>query len=150
MRIPPRSPFSLLQEDLWSSAPESEWIILVACIMLNCTTRKQVEKILPSFREKWPAPQTFINADKIEVATLITPLGFCRRRTVCLMQMTKQYLEGTWTHASELPGIGPYGSTSWEIFCRGIIGDEPPKDHALTQYWAWRKANDSTNDLVGV
>jgi len=43
--IPPRSGYGLIQEDLWPD----EWKILVSCMMLNYTSRKQVEKILPSF-----------------------------------------------------------------------------------------------------
>ena len=39
---PPRSPFGLLEEILWSD----EWKLLVACMMLNCTTRLQVDRVL--------------------------------------------------------------------------------------------------------
>ena len=39
---PPRSPFGLLEEILW----EDEWKMLVACMMLNCTTRLQVDRVL--------------------------------------------------------------------------------------------------------
>lgn len=136
--IPPRSPYSLLQEDLWSGRPESEWLILVSCIMLNCTTRKQVEKVLPEFRRRWPTPQSFMEADFVEVATLIASLGFLRRRTLALKKMTERYLTSPWQHASELPGIGTYGARTWEIFCMDVLGDEPPQDHALVQYWSWR------------
>lgn len=132
--MPPRSPYSLLQEDLWPS----EWLILVSCVLLNCTTRKQVEKVLPEFVKRWPGPKQFILADRIEVATLIQPLGFCRRRTVALMKMTNMYLlPDLWEHARELPGIGEYGAAAWEIFCQGVFSAEPPKDHALVQYWEW-------------
>lgn len=107
--------------------------------MLNCTTRKQVEKVLPEFVRRWPTPQAFLKADKVEVGQLITPLGFARRRTVCLFKMTEAYLTTPWQHARELPGIGEYGARAWEIFCKGELGDEPPKDHALVQYWEWAK-----------
>jgi len=133
--MPPRSPYGLIQEDLWPD----EWMILVSCVMLNCTTRKQVEKILPEFRRRWPDPKSFLEADNTEVATLIAPLGFLRRRTVCLKKMTEAYLTGDWEHARDLPGIGEYGGAAWEIFCKGVFQDEPPEDHALVLYWKWYK-----------
>lgn len=136
--IPPRSPFGLLQEDLWPS----EWLILVSCMLLNCTTRKQVEKVLPEFIERWPTPQRFVRARRAQVMALIGPLGFASRRTDNLMKMTHHYLAGPWEHARELPGIGVYAARAWEIFCRGELGDEPPKDHALVVYWEWRKRHE--------
>lgn len=44
-KLPPRSLFGLLQEDL----VPNEWMILISCMMLNCTSRKQVEKVFPTF-----------------------------------------------------------------------------------------------------
>jgi len=107
--------------------------------MLNCTTRKQVEKVLPEFVKRWPTPQDFIKAATVDVATLIKPLGFVQRRTVALKRMTELYLAGPWSDPRELPGIGEYGARAWEIFCKGDLGNEPPKDHALVQYWEWAK-----------
>ncbi len=133
--IPPRSPFSLLQEDL---APNA-WLVLVSCMMLNCTTRKQVEKVLPEFMKRWGTPQAFLYANELEVIELCRPLGFANRRTRALRKMTEQYVKHEWLHAKELHGIGVYASRAWEIFCQGILGDEPPQDHALVQYWKWRK-----------
>jgi methyl-CpG-binding domain protein 4 len=131
--IPPRSPYSLIQEDLWPD----EYMILVSCVMLNCTSRKQVEKVLPEFRRRWPSPRLFKEAPNHEVVDLIRSLGFSSRRTLNLKKMTEAYLAGGWSHARELPGIGDYGAAAWEIFCRGVFSPEPPKDHALTQYWSW-------------
>lgn len=136
--IPPRSPFGLIQEDLWPNA----WLILVAGMMLNCTSRKQVERVLPEFRRRWPTPQAFMKADVIDVADLCRPLGFANRRTVNLKKMTERYLAGPWQHARELPGVGEYGARAWEIFCLGSLGDEAPKDHALVRYFEWRKHHD--------
>ena len=131
--IPPVSPYGLIQESLWPN----EWRILVSCMMLNCTSRIQVERVLPEFFRRWPVPEKFMDANLDEVAELCRSLGFANRRTKNLRSMTERYLKGDWSHASELPGIGTYGARSWEMFCRGIIGDEPPKDHALVKYWTW-------------
>ena len=131
--IPPVSPYGLIQETLWPD----EWMIIVAGIMLNCTTRKQVEQVLPEFRRCWPTPQSFVTASYVDVFGVIKPLGFGNRRTDNLLKMTRAYLTTDWHHASELPGVGAYGARSWEIFCQGVVGTEPPKDHALLQYWGW-------------
>jgi methyl-CpG-binding domain protein 4 len=136
--IPKRSPYGLIQEDLWPN----EWLILVSCMMLNCTTRKQVEKVLPPFIAAWPTPQAFLKADPESIQAMIRPLGFAKRRTQNLLKMTERYLAAPWEHAHELPGIGDYAARAWEIFCRDTLGDEPPKDHALVQYWTWRKQHE--------
>lgn len=135
-RIPPFSPFVLLQETVWPS----EWKLLVSCIFLNQTSRKQVEKILPLFWEKWSTPELLLNTDRQQIVSLCKPLGFANKRTDCLLKLAKCYLnKNTWSHAKDLPGIGHYGSKSWEIFCLGIIDDASPGDHALDTYHSWRK-----------
>lgn len=141
--IPPRSPYSLIQEDLWSSAPESEWLILVTCMMLNCTSRKQVERVLPEFRRRWPTPEAFINVDHAEVVGVIRSLGFADRRATNLQKMTACYPACDWTHAGSLPGVGPYAAAAWEIFCAGAVPIECPKDGALSRYWRWLTGKNS-------
>ena len=140
--IPQRSPYGLIQEDLW---PDS-WLILVSCMMLNCTTRKQVDKVLPRFRSRWPTPQNLLSCDKEELVEVIKPLGFSNRRAEALIKMTSSYLRHDWNHARQLPGIGEYAARAWEIFCRGIIGETPPVDHALVQYYNWRKQHDKKHE----
>jgi methyl-CpG-binding domain protein 4 len=136
--IPPRSPWGLIQEDLWPST----WLILVSCMMLNCTKRKQVERIMPEFIKRWPTPQNFMNADIDDVQSLIKPLGFASRRSMNLMKMTERFIAAPWEHVSELPGIGEYGSRCYDIFCRGELGLIEPNDGALSIYWKWRRIND--------
>jgi methyl-CpG-binding domain protein 4 len=134
--VPPRSPFGLIQEDLWNN----EWLILVSCLLLNQTSRKQVERVLPEFINRWKTAESFLDtATDSEVASLCKPLGFSNRRTDLLFKMTRAFLTSEWTHAKELPGIGTYGARAWEIFCCGILGDEAPKDHALVKYFEWAK-----------
>lgn len=106
-------------------------------MLLNCTTRKQVEKVLPEFQRRWPGPRQFLEAPVADIVTLCRPLGFANRRTIQLIKMTQAYMAGGWKHAKDLPGIGEYGARCWEIFCKGEIGDTVPQDHALTDYWRW-------------
>ena len=133
--IPKRSPYGLLQEDVFPN----EWLTLVVCILLNQTTRKQVEKIFPEFCKRHSSPEEFINADVQQIVVLLTSLGFKNRRVRNLTEMTKAYLEGTWVHADQLPGIGTYGRQCHDMMFHGIVGNEAPKDHALVLYWNWLK-----------
>jgi methyl-CpG-binding domain protein 4 len=131
--LPPRSPYGLIQEDLWPD----EWKILIACVFLNCTSRKQSEKILPTFFRKWPKAETIVTADPYEIEQLVAPLGFKKMRTKRVIELSRAYL-GAWKHATELPGVGTYAARAWEIFCKNQLGTEAPKDGALTRYWNWR------------
>lgn len=109
----------------------------MTCMMLNCTSRKQVEKVLPEFLKRWPTPEAFAVAEVADIVTLCKPLGFANRRTANMKRMTEAYLGNTWDDVRELPGIGEYAARAFEIFCLGKLGDEAPKDHALVQYWRW-------------
>ncbi len=131
--IPPRSPYGLLQEDVWPS----QWLVLVSCMMLNCTTRRQVERVFPEFVRRWPCPGAFLAADVEEVGDLIRPLGFATRRSARLKAMSESFVGRTWSKASELPGVGAYGEACYEIFCKGNVPVSPPNDHALKLYVEW-------------
>lgn len=133
--IPLRSPYSLIQEDLWPD----EWKILVACILLNCTTRSSMEKVLPSLFSKYPNASAMASADQSELSRIIGRLGFGNRRAYNLIKMSQHYLESNWKHAKELPGIGEYAAAAWEIFVKGALPNDAPKDHALVRYYNWRK-----------
>lgn len=133
--MPPRSPYGLIQEDLFPD----EWKCLVACMMLNCTSRKQVEKVITSFFKKWPDADSLIKSEQQEISAVISPLGFKTRRTQNLLNMSRAYVHLSWTHAKQLPGIGDYASRAWEIFFKNELGEHAPKDGALVLYWKWRK-----------
>lgn len=142
--IPPRSPFGLIQEDLFPD----EWKCIVACLMLNCTSRRQVEKILPSFFSRWPNPESFLSADDEDVKSTISSLGFKNRRCKLLFEMTNSYVNSSWKHADELPGVGVYASRAWEIFFKDTLGDDVPSDGALKLYWKWRKHHQVKTSLI--
>lgn len=135
--IPPASPYSLIQESLWPDG----WKILVACMLLNCTTRKSVEKVLPRLFEKYPDASSMAAASPEELSEMIASLGFRNRRSKSLISMSKSYLQSSWRHARELPGIGEYAAAAWEIFTQRTVPNECPKDHALTLWWKWYQAH---------
>ena len=136
--IPPRSPYSLIQEDLWPD----EFKILVSCMLLNCTTRKQVEKVVPMLFSKWPDAKSLAAANQCELREVISSLGFKNRRSENLIKMAKAYLKNNWKSARDLPGIGDYAADAWELFCRQTMPQKCPNDHALTLYYKWRKKHE--------
>lgn len=82
-------------------------------------------------------------ANASKVTSIISSLGFGNRRAITLINMSKEYCDGRWKHARELPGIGSYASDAWEIFVLGNMPDQIPKDGALKNYYNWRKKNDT-------
>lgn len=136
--IPPLSPYGLIQESLWPN----EWLILVSCMMLNCTSRKQVEKVLPAFIHKWPTAGDLVACDPEDLKSTIKSLGFVNRRSGALIKMSRAYIQSGWSHAHELPGVGVYAARAWEMFCCNVTGYDPPVDHALVKYYHWRVENE--------
>ena len=126
----PKSPHGLIQEDLWPD----EWKILISCLMLNQTTRKQVDKVIWDFFEKWPSPKKFLSSNHEDVSSLLRPLGFYNRRPRAMRKFTEEYLKRNWLEPIELYGIGKYANDAWRIFCRGDWRAVDPKDHALNKY----------------
>ena len=113
--IPPRSPKPLIQEDLWPN----EWKILVACILLNLTTRKQVETVIYDLFNKWPDAISLSKANERDLSELLKPLGMYKRRAKSLKRMSGEYLANSWNTAKDLYGCGKYADDCWRIFCQG-------------------------------
>ena len=127
---PPKSPIGLIQEDLWPN----EWKILVSCLMLNLTTRKQVDGVIYKFFNRWPTPASLRAAELTEIENMIKPLGMWRKRSRTLLRFNNEYLDGRWKQAKDLHGCGKYANDAWLIFCKGKWKDVHPNDHALNKY----------------
>jgi methyl-CpG-binding domain protein 4 len=111
------------------------WQHMVAVIMLNQTGRKPVKTVFPIFMNKWKTPNQFLKATEQEVKEIIWSLGMVNVRYNRLRRMTEDFL--TWDHqdATELYGIGRYGSDSYEIFFKQNYTVEPT-DKELQRYLA--------------
>ena len=126
---PPKSPFDLLQERYWPN----DWKILIVCLMLNQTSRKQVEPMIERFFEKWPTALDAAQADEDEMREVIRSLGMYNRRVKTIKNMSKQYLEG-FNNAKDLYGCGKYADDTYRIFMKGEWREVEPNDHALNDY----------------
>ena len=128
--MPPKSPHGLIQEDLWPN----EWKILIACLLLNLTTRKQVDGVIYRLFSLYPNPEALKDANLDDLQDLIRPLGMWRKRANTLKRFSEEYLKSGWKTAKDLYGCGKYADDSWKIFCQGSWRSVEPNDHALNMY----------------
>jgi methyl-CpG-binding domain protein 4 len=132
---PPVPHFGLLQEQFLAS----EWQVLVACIMLNCTTRKQVEKVIYRFFERWPTPEALVEAQRDDVVPLIRSLGFGNRRFDRLHRFSREFIDVPWHEPDVLHAVGKYAHDCWRVLFKGDWEQVEPDDHALVDYHNWLK-----------
>ena len=145
MWIPPKSPYNLIQEQLW----KDPWKIFVACIFCNLTKRVQSEPFMWEFFSKYPNPKQASQADPKEIEKMIQPLGLSRRRSVSLVRMSNDYLLKDWKNQPDvLYGIGKYASDAYLIFCLGKWREVSPKDGALVNYHNFLKKKYSSDRSV--
>jgi len=109
--------------------------MLVGCIMLNQTSNKNVRQVIYTFFDRWPTPQSIVEADPNEIREHIRSLGFYNIRTNRLIRFSQEYITKPFTKANELFGIGKYADDSYEIFIRGNLNVQPT-DKILLRYLA--------------
>jgi methyl-CpG-binding domain protein 4 len=139
---PPKSPHGLLQESLWPN----EWKILVSCLLLNLTTRKQVDKVIDGLFKKYPDPHSMRAANDDDLHEMIKSLGLANKRVNTLKRFSDEYVNKQWKTPKELYGCGKYADDAWRIFCRGDWRLVEPNDHALNDYFNFLKTNLGDNN----
>tara|TARA_R100000808_G_C2039969_1_gene80009 strand:- start:132 stop:521 length:390 start_codon:yes stop_codon:yes gene_type:complete len=112
---------------------EGEWQHMVAVICLNQTGRKKVKELLPEFFRKFPTPEKLLESDRDKIAEMLEGLGMKHVRANRLWRMSEDYLGWDGEDATELFGIGKYGSDSYRIFFKGEIPDNV-QDKELKRY----------------
>ena len=130
---PPRSPLGLLEELLW----DRPWALVVCCILLNQTSRVQVDPVLCRLLRQMPDAAALASAEPAQLEALLRPLGLHRRRAQTLIDMSRAFLGGSWRRVEELPGVGKYAADAYAIFCLGRWREVAPSDHALNAYHEW-------------
>ena len=118
----------LLQE-IYKDDP---WKMLVCCILLNLTHRRQVDKVRVKLFDRYPTPIHMAFSDEEELSTMLTPLGFYNKRAITLKRMSLEYLRG-FNDVGDLYGVGKYAEDSWEIFQNENYKIEP-EDKVLKKY----------------
>jgi methyl-CpG-binding domain protein 4 len=128
MWTPPQ--FGLIQERYWPD----EWKMLVCCLCLNLTTRKQMEPVVAQLFERWPTPQDMAAADPTEISEMTVSLGMQHKRAQTLIRFSREFDAG-FKKVRDLHGVGKYAEDSHLIFALGQWQDVRPTDGALTKYW---------------
>lgn len=108
---------------------------MVGVICLNQTYRKQVKEVLPKLFKKYPNPKAFLKGRQTTQENMLKPLGMWSVRTKRLRKMSEQFLTWDYKEASDLYGIGKYGSDSYKIFYKNEIPDDV-QDKELKNYIA--------------
>jgi methyl-CpG-binding domain protein 4 len=109
------------------------WQHMVGVICLNCTNRKQVKAVLPKFFARWSTHDSLVHAGRREIEEVIQPLGMKHVRAERLYRMSEQFKDWDGEDATQLYGIGKYGSDSYELFYKKRI-PENVGDHELKRY----------------
>mgnify|MGYP003328468328 FL=1 len=114
---------------------DNAWQHMVGVICLNQTHRKQVKRILPDFFRRWPTHISILQDTREDVEKMIAPLGMRRVRSERIYRMSEQFESWNGEDATELYGIGKYGSDSYRLFYKNEI-PENVGDHELKRYIA--------------
>ena len=112
---------------------DNAWQHMVGVICLNQTHRKQVKRILPDFFRRWPTHISILQDTREDVEKMIAPLGMRRVRSERIYRMSEQFESWDGKDATELYGIGKYGSDSYRLFYKNEI-PENVGDHELKRY----------------
>ena len=113
--------------------PYKKWKHMVAVMCLNLTYRKHVKIILPKLFKRYPNPQAYLRGRLATQQRMLKPLGMWEVRSKRIRKMTEQYMDWDGQEASDLHGIGKYGSDSYRIF---FFNQIPPdvQDKELKKY----------------
>ncbi|KAL3503808.1 hypothetical protein ACH5RR_033649 [Cinchona calisaya] len=133
---PPRSPFNLLQED----HAYDPWRVLVICMLLNRTTGVQASRVINDLFTLCPNAQSATEIASEDIEKVIQPLGLQKKRAVMIQRFSMEYLGESWTHVTQLHGIGKYAADAYAIFCTGKWNRVRPTDHMLNKYWDFLRA----------
>jgi endonuclease III len=126
-------PSGLLQDHYYPD----RWKIAIICILLNCTQRKQVEKVLDKLFLLVPDAESFIKCDEFLIKEIIAPLGFKNVRYNRAKSFSEDYIKGNWKHLIDCRGIGEYADACDRMYFLNEFGEKPPKDHALINLWCF-------------
>ena len=114
---------------------DNAWQHMVGVICLNQTHRKQVKRILPDFFKRWPTHISILQDTREDVEEMSAPLGMRKVRSERIYRMSEQFESWNGEDATELYGIGKYGSDSYRLFYKNEI-PENVGDHELKRYIA--------------
>ena len=114
----------MIDELMVQQQVKSVWQHMVGVMCLNLTYRKQVKKLLPKLFKRYPNATAYIRGRYKTQEKMLRPLGMSTVRAKRMRQMSLDFLSWDRKDATDLHGIGKYGSDSYRIFYKNDI----PKD----------------------
>ena len=99
----------------------SKWQHMVGVMCLNLTYRKQVKEVLPKLFKRYPNARAYLRGRLTTQEKMLKPLGMWQVRAKRIRKMSQQFLTWDGVEASDLHGIGKYGSDSYKIFYKNEI-----------------------------
>ncbi|KAF8405636.1 hypothetical protein HHK36_007712 [Tetracentron sinense] len=134
---PPRSHFTLLQEE----HVHDPWRVLLICMLLNRTSGLQAGRVISELFSLCPNAKTATQVATEEIEKVIQTLGLQKKRAIMIQRFSWEYLEESWTHVTQLHGVGKYAADAYAIFCTGKWERVRPTDHMLNKYWKFLCSN---------
>ena len=122
----------MILQEIYKDDP---WKMICGCILLNITTRKQVDAVRDRLFERYPDSLAMSQADLEELGELLRGLGLWRRRAETLKKFSTEWGELMLEMGERLPmpevvhcctGVGKYAVDSYKIFVLGW--DMKPSD----------------------
>ena len=112
---------------------DNVWQHMVGVICLNQVNRRQTKPVLTEFFRRWPTHGSLLYATKKEIEDVLQPLGMQRVRAERLYRKSEQFGDWDGEDATQLYGIGKYGSDSYRIFYKNEIPTDV-QDKELKRY----------------
>ena len=112
---------------------KSKWQHMVGVMCLNLTYRKQVKEVLPKLFKRYPNARAYLRGRLTTQEKMLKPLGMWQVRAKRIRKMSQQFLTWDGVEASDLHGIGKYGSDSYKIFYKNEIPADV-QDKELKRY----------------
>lgn len=114
---------------------ENKWQHMVGVICLNQVNRRQTKPVLTEFFKRWSNAESLLYATRDQIEEVLKPLGMQRVRAKRLYRMSEQFKDWDGEDATQLYGIGKYGSDSYKLFYKNEI-PEDVQDKELKRYIA--------------
>ena len=105
-----------------------DWKMLVCCMLLNQTNRKQVDTIRYKLFNVYPTAKHMMKAKPEILVEILRPLGLYNRRVIALKKFSQDFIDGK--EMIKCYGVGKYAHDAYEIFFNKNL-NVSPTDGAL-------------------
>lgn len=139
-----------LQAVRWEASGDP-WQVMVACVLLNQTSRRQVDAVHPELFRRWPGPRQWVDGDRDAQRELLGPLGLADRRDRLLFLLSwawvarfpRGFLSSParrlqlWrdVDVTRYPGLGRYAADSFRLFVLGDVAGQPASGDPVVAAW---------------